>query len=306
MTLRARFGLIACGVIIFMVLGPVIIFTARGFRYDFAENRLIKTGALVVKTDPKDAMVFLNGKKINDTPFVKRFLLPGEYELEIKKDGYQTWKKRITIHEQQVAAFLGANREQLTLFGNLPAGKTIGTSTVDFFSSLDGIFYLKDRQVFESDFQGSQTKLATTTLQDILDPKNFLNVDGANATSTLPENLPNFPSSQVNYISGGNNDNFLAYGNEHEVWLYDKENQKNYLITRSSLVLSKAVYNAAAGYVFVAEENIIKAIEYDPLGQPNVYTFAETKNANPKFAVSADGTYLIYLDGKELISLKIR
>lgn len=303
--MRARFSLIACGIIVFFILGPVIILAARGFRYDFGENRLIKTGTLVVKTDPKNAVVFLNGKKINDTPFVKRFLLPGEYELEIKKDGFRAWKKRIAIHEQEVTAFLGPNGEQLTLFNNLPDTKTISSSTADFFVSKDTIFYLQSRQIFESDFEGNQTNLATTTPQDILDPKKFLETYEASSTTTLPDNLPNFPASPVDYVSSGNDKNILAYGNAHEIWLYDRDGQKNYLVTRSSQNLSKAVYNSATGYVFVAEENVIKAIEYDSLGQPNVYTFAETKTASPKFAVSPDGVYLIYLDGQELTSLKI-
>lgn len=304
MTLRARFTLIAFGVLIFFILGPLIIFAARGFWYDFEENRIIKTGTLTIKTEPKDAAVHLNGKEIGSTPFAKRFMSPGEYEIEVTKTGYLPWKKRIAIREQQVAA-LPTQAPSLTLFLENPDRFLVSTSTADFFLNKNEIYYLAQSQVYRFALTGEKTTLATTTVQLTLDAEKFVPPPQAIPTTTR-EDLLASASSDVEYFDQTGHSNVLIYGNKHEVWLYNTDTQKNTLITRSSQNLGQAIYSAATGYAFFAEGNIIKAIEIDPLGQPNAYTFVETKTALPKFAISPDGTYLIYLDGQELISIRIQ
>lgn len=281
MTLRARFTLIAFGVIIFAVLGPIIILTARGFRYDFSENRLIRTGTIVIKTDPRKALVFINNIEASDTPFVKRFLLPGEYPIEIKKDGFRTWQKRVAIHEQQVT-YLPSGREELFLFLSNPDAKILATSTQDFFADSEDIYYLQNRQVFKTGLDGTTRTLATTTPTDALEEKYYARLKNSESA-------------------------FRAHGNDHEIWLYITDSQKDILVTRSSEKLGQAEFNEHTGYVFFAAGRAIKGIEFDPnYGQPNVYTFAETKNGQPKFWVNPAGNLLIYQDGEIFYSIKIR
>ena len=64
MSIRSRFALIVSGIIIFGIFAPVILFFARGFRYDFANHEIIRTGLLVVKSEPRGAQVFLNGREL--------------------------------------------------------------------------------------------------------------------------------------------------------------------------------------------------------------------------------------------------
>ena len=99
----------------------------------------------------------------------------------------------------------------------------------------------------------------------------------------------------------------LIYGNNNEVWLYRTLNSNpNELLTRISQKLGGSIYNKKTSYLFVSEGREIKAIEFDGLGQANVYTIAETKNTEPKFSVNGDGTHLTYLENGSLITLQIR
>lgn len=117
MIFKTRIILIAFGIIIFCLLAPLAVFFGRGFRYDFKTHRVVKTGALVIKTDPKDAAIFWNGEKLKSTtPLKKRFILPGEYAVEIKKAGYRPWKKRIAIREQMVSILPTAGPDKIALF----------------------------------------------------------------------------------------------------------------------------------------------------------------------------------------------
>jgi hypothetical protein len=118
MRLRTRFSLIAGGIVIFLILAPLIVLYARGFKYDFESGKLLKTGTLVVKTDPSKTQVFLNDDSTGvEAPINIRFLLPGDYTIKITKDGYQTWIKHLPINSQFVTWAAG-NNDKLFLFFN--------------------------------------------------------------------------------------------------------------------------------------------------------------------------------------------
>ena len=317
MVLRMRISLIAGGVIIFLILGPAIIFLARGFSYDFANQKIVRTGTLVVKTDPRDAQVSLNGEKLKNTPLIKRFLIPGEYLLEVKKSGYFAWKKQIAIHSQQVANPHPAETEKIFLFLESPGSVLAPTSTVpieEATTTLD--YFLRESNDKGQLWQGtddspsrlildnlppfSQSKLVVTPGKQI-----FLLLD--ETLYQAGENDLQKINTPVNFATWNNEANGLLYGNDHEVWLFRPlSNKPNELITRSSQMLSGPVYNEKTGYLFVRSGHQIKAIEFDPSGEPNVYVLTEVKTLETKLWVNLDGTELTYLDGDLLHRLNIR
>ena len=120
MTLKIRFTLVALGVLIFVLITPALVLYARGFKYDFSKMQVVKTGTLVVESEPRDATISLGDRQIkNKTPLNIRFLLPGDYEVIISKDGYQTWSKRLSIQPQFVT-WANLDREFITLFRSQP------------------------------------------------------------------------------------------------------------------------------------------------------------------------------------------
>ncbi len=48
------------------------------------------------------AQVYLNGKLIGDTPLKRKDIVPGEYELEVYKDGFRSFNARVSIEERVV------------------------------------------------------------------------------------------------------------------------------------------------------------------------------------------------------------
>lgn len=116
MRLKHRFSLVALGIIIFAIVTPILVLYARGFTFDWATHKLIKTGAIVVKTDPNKADVYLNNKKQSGTtPLNLRFLNPADYDIRIEKVGFQPWSKRLTV-KSQLVTWADFNREFVTLF----------------------------------------------------------------------------------------------------------------------------------------------------------------------------------------------
>jgi len=134
MKLKARFSLIAGGITIFLILAPILVFYARGFKYDFSTGQIIKTGTMVVRTEPK-AKVFLDSDtKGADTPASIRFLLPKDYTIRIEKEEYQSWIKRLRVTEQFVT-WASVNRDKIHLFLKKPELISAIGQTSAFISS---------------------------------------------------------------------------------------------------------------------------------------------------------------------------
>ena len=151
MSIRSRFALIVSGIIIFGIFAPVILFFARGFRYDFANHEIIRTGLLVVKSEPRGAQVFLNGRELGKTPLTKRFINPGDYDVTLKKDNYAPWKKRATILPEQVS-YLPITKEKVNLFLEGQHSRVLSTSTFDFMLADGSIFFVEKNPQSGLDF----------------------------------------------------------------------------------------------------------------------------------------------------------
>ncbi|MEJ0021294.1 MAG: PEGA domain-containing protein [Candidatus Doudnabacteria bacterium] len=145
MTLRNRFTLVIFGIILFLIITPALVLYARGFKIDWQNHKITKTGAMVIKTDPSNADVFLNDiKQAGQTPSNIRFLLPGDYDVRIEKDGYQSWTKRLSVKEQYVTT-INLDRDFISLFLKKPqlaqswtAGSTSLSNTRDEIVFLNG------------------------------------------------------------------------------------------------------------------------------------------------------------------------
>lgn len=79
----------------------VLIAYARGYRFDM-EKRLVKaTGIIAATSNPKAARIYINSelKDVTDTNLT---LPPDNYTIDIKKDGYTSWTKKINLKGELV------------------------------------------------------------------------------------------------------------------------------------------------------------------------------------------------------------
>lgn len=88
----------------FFILTPLIIIYSLGYRYSFDRGIFIFSGSITLKTNPEQVSIEINkepvsSKKINY--FNKSYhidgLNPGEYSIRVHRDGFQDWKKTITV-----------------------------------------------------------------------------------------------------------------------------------------------------------------------------------------------------------------
>lgn len=86
----------------FFVLTPLIILYTSGYRIDWNNTNLVRTGSLYLKTQPRQAEIFIDDELYeNQTPILINNLLPNEYQINLKKEGYHEWQKKLKVDTQQ-------------------------------------------------------------------------------------------------------------------------------------------------------------------------------------------------------------
>jgi hypothetical protein len=123
MTLRNRFLLVAFGMVIFILTTPVIVLYALGYKFDLPTRQIVKTGSLIVKSEPKKGNIYIDDiLQPRKTDATVRFLLPGDYNVKVSRDGYQDWTKRLNIRSSLVT-WANHEREFVALFLQNPEEK---------------------------------------------------------------------------------------------------------------------------------------------------------------------------------------
>ncbi len=141
MTKKIRYLILALGFVVFIILAPVIVLYVRGMVYDFKTHSFVSTGILAIRTDPKNADIYLNGKLKSKTSGDIKFLLPGEYEVTFKKQGYNDWTKRLVIQQSQVTWASPYLNKTYLLLKN-PGSKIFDNSVLDFYNQNGQLTYL--------------------------------------------------------------------------------------------------------------------------------------------------------------------
>ncbi len=95
-------------------VGLFVSYYARGYKFDFKTLKFAPNGILVIQSEPTGASVYVDGelKTATNATFS---LTPGVYDIEVKKDGYFSWYKRLTIDKEVVT------QATVSLFKNAPS-----------------------------------------------------------------------------------------------------------------------------------------------------------------------------------------
>lgn len=88
-------------IIVVSFLGIILGYYAKGYRFDNEKLWFVANGILVIKSDPDGAQVYINGE-LKTATNATILLLPKVYDITIKKEGYRSWNKRLTIQKEVV------------------------------------------------------------------------------------------------------------------------------------------------------------------------------------------------------------
>lgn len=121
-------------IIIFLVVSPLVILYTMGYRYNLTAGRVQKTGIIKITSLPRGADIYLNGTKYDKTatPAKIEYVLPGDYEIKLVKEGYFDWQKKLSVYEN------GTTFAEKIMLWKKSEAEAITTSTIiDSLSSPD-------------------------------------------------------------------------------------------------------------------------------------------------------------------------
>ncbi len=123
---------------IFLVIFAAVVAYARGYRFDFDKKSLTSTGIISSSSYPKAAKIYVDGalKGVTDTNIA---LPPGNYKVDIKKEGYTSYSKNVSLKGELVVTIeallfpLNSSLSPLTNLGLIKAMPVGDTEKVIIF-----------------------------------------------------------------------------------------------------------------------------------------------------------------------------
>jgi len=292
---RVRRVIFYLSVLLFLVLSLLVAFFAMGYKYDFVENKLLKTGSFEVKTNI-DAQVYVNDELAGTTSFLsdsfsKSRLLPRTYTVRVQNDEYQPWQKLVDIE-----AGIFTNFPQVILIHRSPVEETVATS------SLSGISSIK----FDAD-----KKTAEVSNKRQME---VISLDTGQKTSPQPLTKPaasTTAKSEVNLIKSPDG-NKNAWVDDRELWvewLKDTDYQPikkagdSELITRFSQEISDVQWYKDSAHLIANVGGVLKFIEIDTRGGSNIFDISTV--AGP-FYYDKDLDAIFEFSGKNLVKIGLK
>ena len=93
--------------VLFLVVAPATVMYCLGWRLDLKAKKIIQPGMVYLKAAPKTAEVYIDGIFQRKTDFffgslLMENLLPKNYHIEIKKEGFHVWEKTLPVEKRKV------------------------------------------------------------------------------------------------------------------------------------------------------------------------------------------------------------
>ncbi|MBU1045845.1 hypothetical protein KJ616_01850 [Patescibacteria group bacterium] len=272
-----------CG--LFIIVTPIVILYASGYRFDFDNMRIVQTGGLFFKISPPGVMVYMNDEPYKKTSFffdtaLISGLLPKSYQISIQKNDYHSWEKELAVEEKMVT-----EAKSIVLFPKNPLFNLA-------FKNIEALFPAPDEKKavveiaadkgwsfasFDCQNQKQEQILAESDLQ-------ILESDNAPAITQK--------------ISGTEPTNIIWSSDSKRILIeLDKKGEKQYLATEPS---------PNKGLFVIDRDNKIKKISFNPNNSEEIFFLssaptasAAKTNSASKTAESLSAIFIIRGNGEE-------
>ncbi|MBI4250439.1 PEGA domain-containing protein [Candidatus Uhrbacteria bacterium] len=198
-------------VLLFFMTAAAILFYGSGYRYNTSKNTIERTGELIVESMPSGAAVLLNGEPIRrlrdtiagaqgaSTPVHKKYLLPGTYHLDFVKDGYEPYRRDISVTSGTVTMVTDpvllprSEPEKIFSYSDIRQILVRTPNTVIFLHGTEEVIrYLVDTRTFEQLYRAKKDESITafptpTYRRALIATKSGLSVVEENAVIPLPD-----------------------------------------------------------------------------------------------------------------------
>jgi multiple sugar transport system substrate-binding protein len=124
-------------------------------------------GSIWIRSNPDSAEIYVGNQYRGDTPITLKGLDKGYYKLNIKKEGYQDWKKTLYI----------ANGKESNVYANLDKKKAVRTNivrfrTADYSRGVTGPYFKKLAKAFNASQHGIEVVIEHIAWLDMMQKLN--------------------------------------------------------------------------------------------------------------------------------------
>jgi len=117
------FFIINIGVAVYLIV------IANGYRIDWENFKIEKTGIIYLKSTPNDVNIYIDNKIVGDkTPFKYQEVLPGRYSVSISGYNRQDWQGYFVVEPGIVSS-----KEKIVLFLKKPEEMPLSNEDVTYF-----------------------------------------------------------------------------------------------------------------------------------------------------------------------------
>jgi len=204
---QTRRGFFFVSLLIFIVLSLLTVLYALGYKYDFVQNKFLKTGSFEISAST-DAQIYINDELAGATSFLgtsfsKSRLLPRTYTIRVQNNKYQPWQKLVNVEAGVFADF-----PRVVLVPQAPVEDAIASS------SLKGIASIQ----FDAE-QGTVAVNNGLQVETIsLDSGQRVSLQPFIKSTSLPTTTPPVANGEANLLQSPDGDKGLWFNNR-EVWV---------------------------------------------------------------------------------------
>jgi hypothetical protein len=89
----------------FFVTGPLLVLYTAGYRLNWQNGQVVRTGVISISSAPRSADIWLDDENTNEkTSHVFKQLLPDEYVVHIEKEDYLSWEGTVNVESGQTVS----------------------------------------------------------------------------------------------------------------------------------------------------------------------------------------------------------
>ncbi len=277
-TRRVFFYLCVC---VFFISLPYILSYSLGYKFNLRALRFIKTGLIVLKTQPSAAEVYLNGKLLKDkTPVTISELLPGKYNLLVKLEEYYSWNIDV----------------------NVQAGKVMRFEEIILFPSQTNIKQLNKEQVLSFWFDQDKQAIYYFNQDDGIVSRS--DSDGQNYEE-IDKFIPIFPVPEAYKLSADRKK--IAYFNQHKIGVsyavLPKESvSKDFILDFPVINIRDIFWYSNDAYLIVITDKTIEVLEARPAAKPIV--LINLSKSSRYYFYDANNDAFFFLDSQTAVDGK--
>lgn len=142
MARKKRYIVIGILAFFFFITAPLIVSYSLGWRIDFITFKISQPGILYFKIFPNSVQISINGKIKKKTDFLfgsamVEKLSPAKYDVELIKDGFFSWKKKLQINKGEAT-----EAKNVVLFPKNSQIKTVSENIDEVFITPNGKYLI--------------------------------------------------------------------------------------------------------------------------------------------------------------------